>query len=52
MNLLFKRAQTDDATGKVKVKFKLWAQTELDEDEQHIVKRYLRWRQAHRRVPT
>lgn len=38
MNLLFKRAQTDDATGKVK--FKLWAQTELDEDEQHIVKRY------------
>lgn len=38
MNLLFKREQTDDATGKVK--FKLWAQTELDEDEQHIVKRY------------
>ncbi|MCR4332134.1 MAG: hypothetical protein NUV34_05440 [Sulfuricaulis sp.] len=38
MNLLFKRAQTDDATGKVK--FKLWAMTELDEDEQHIVKRY------------
>lgn len=38
MNLLFKRAQTDDVTGNVK--FKLWAQTELDEDEQHIVKRY------------
>ena len=38
MNLLFKRAQTDAVTGKVK--FKLWAQTELDEDEQHIVKRY------------
>lgn len=38
MNLLFKRAQTDGATGKVK--FRLWAQTELDADEQHIVKRY------------
>lgn len=38
MNLLFKRAQTDGATGKVT--FRLWAQTELDEDEQHIVKRY------------
>ena len=37
MNLLFKRAQTDSAG---KVKFKLWAQTELDENEQHIVKRY------------
>ena len=37
MNLLFKRAQTDSVG---KVKFKLWAQTELDEDEQHIVKRY------------
>ena len=30
VNLLFKRAQTDAVTGKVK--FKLWAQTELDED--------------------
>lgn len=38
MNLLFKRAQTDDATGKVK--FKLWAKTELDEDEKHIIQRY------------
>lgn len=38
MNLLFKRAQTNDAIGKVK--FKLWAQTELNDDEQHIIKRY------------
>ena len=37
MNLLFKREQTD-ASGKVK--FKLWAKTELDDNEQHIVKRY------------
>ncbi len=37
MNLLFKREQTDVAG---KVKFKLWAQTELTEDEQHIVQRY------------
>jgi hypothetical protein len=37
MNLLFKRQQSE---GNGKVKFKLWAQTELDEDEQHIVKRY------------
>jgi hypothetical protein len=38
MNLLFKRAQTDGGVGKVK--FKLWAKTELDEDEQHIIRRY------------
>ena len=38
MNLLFKRAQTDGATGKVK--FRLWAAAELDDDEQRIVKRY------------
>lgn len=38
MKLLLKRAQTDGGIGKVK--FKLWAKTELEEDEQHIVKRY------------
>lgn len=38
MDLLFKREQTSGATGKVK--FKLWGQIELDEDEQAIVKRY------------
>jgi hypothetical protein len=37
VNLLFKREQSDTAG---KVKFKLWAKTELDDDEQHIVKRY------------
>jgi hypothetical protein len=37
MNLLFKREQTG-ASGKVK--FRLWAQTELDEEERHIVQRY------------
>ena len=38
MNLLFKREQTEGRIGKVW--FKLWAKTELDEDEQRIVKRY------------
>ena len=38
MNLLFKREQTDGSTGKVK--FRLWAKTELDADEDHIIKRY------------
>ena len=38
MNLLFKREQTDGMTGKVT--FRLWAKTELDEDEQHIITRY------------
>jgi hypothetical protein len=38
MNLLYKRGQTDSISGKVT--FTLWAQTELDDDEQHIVKRY------------
>ena len=38
MNLLYKRGQTDGVSGKVT--FKLWAQTELDEDEKHIVQRY------------
>ena len=38
MKLLYKRAQTDGVSGKVT--FKLWAQTELDEDEKHIVQRY------------
>ena len=38
MNLLFKREQTDGVTGKVT--FRLWAKTELDEDEQHIITRY------------
>lgn len=38
MNLLLKRNQTDGAIGKVK--FTLWAKTELDEDEEHIVRRY------------
>lgn len=37
MNLLFKRGQTEGAG---KVTFKLWAKTELDEDEQRIIKRY------------
>jgi hypothetical protein len=37
MKLLFKRAQTDGVSGKVT--FKLWAQTELD-DEKHMVTRY------------
>lgn len=38
MNLLFKRNQTDGGIGKVK--FKLWAKSEFDENEEHIVKRY------------
>jgi hypothetical protein len=38
MKLLYKRAQTDGVSGKVT--FKVWAQTELDEDEKHIVQRY------------
>jgi hypothetical protein len=38
MNLLFKRGQADAMTGKVT--FKLWAKTELDDDEMHIVQRY------------
>ncbi len=38
MNLLFKRGQTDGVSGKVT--FNLWAQTELDDDEKHIVQRY------------
>jgi hypothetical protein len=38
MKLLFKRAQTDGVSGKVT--FKLWAQTELDDDEKHMVQRY------------
>jgi hypothetical protein len=38
MNLLLKRGQADAITGKVT--FKLWAKTELDDDERHIVKRY------------
>ncbi len=38
MNLLFKREQTDSAIGKVT--FRLWAKTELDEEETHLVERY------------
>jgi hypothetical protein len=38
MKLLYKRAQVDGVSGKIT--FRLWAQTELDEDEQHIVQRY------------
>lgn len=38
MNLLFKRGQADGVSGKVT--FNLWAQTELDDDEKHIVQRY------------
>lgn len=38
MNLLLKREQTDGGMGRVK--FKLWAKAELDEDEAQIVKRY------------
>jgi hypothetical protein len=38
MKLLFKRAQTDGVSGKVT--FKLWAQTELDDDEKQMVQRY------------
>jgi hypothetical protein len=38
MNLLLKRGQADALTGKVS--FKLWAQTELDDDEKHIIQRY------------
>lgn len=38
MEILFKREQT---AGRIlKVKFKLWAKLELDEDEQAIVRRY------------
>lgn len=37
MNLLFRREQTG-VSGRVK--FRLWAKTELDEDEEHIVRRY------------
>lgn len=38
MNLLYKRGQTDGVSGRVT--FSLWAQTELDDDERHIVQRY------------
>jgi hypothetical protein len=38
MNLLFKREQTPGTTGRVT--FKLWAKTELDQDEARIVQRY------------
>lgn len=38
MKLLFKRSQTAGQVGKVK--FQLWGQVELDDDEAEIVKRY------------
>lgn len=38
MELLFKREQTSE--GVLKVKFKLWAKIELDEEEQALVDRY------------
>ncbi len=38
MNLLFKRGQTSGVSRKVT--FNLWVQTELDDDEKHIVQRY------------
>lgn len=38
MKLLFKRSQTAGQVGKVK--FQLWGQVELDDDETEIVKRY------------
>jgi hypothetical protein len=38
MNLLLRRAQTTGTIGGVQ--FKLWAKTELDDDEHHIIGRY------------
>lgn len=38
MELLFKRQQTGGVVGRVK--FKLWTQVALDEDEQEIINRY------------
>jgi hypothetical protein len=38
MNLLLKRGQSNALSSKVT--FNLWAQTELDDDERHIVQRY------------